>query len=124
MLADNASGARAADFRGKHIFVGFDREDLSTHHSGHTCPVEQGKDHEHRKHIGAQLLEQRELIYAQHLLQHNREQHHHQHIRQGVDDINNPHHDEVDLAAQISGNASVYHADDQNQKCGKNTYDQ
>src|SRR5699024_4667896 len=95
----------------KHIVILLDGQDLSAHQTGHAHPVQQGEHHEHGKHVRSDLLQKRNGFHVQHLVEHHGKQDHHQRIRKGIDDIHDTHHDQVNLAAEVSGDTSIYITD-------------
>ena len=124
MLADDARRARADGARRQNVLVLLDGEDLAADQAGHADPVEKAEHDKQRDHVGAQPGQDRSVLELQHLVEHHRQKDDDQHIRQGVDDIHDPHHDQVHSAAQISGDTAVEHADDQNDDTGKQAHRQ
>ena len=58
---------------------------------------------------------------SKHLVQHHGKQDHHQRVGKGIDDIHNPHHDQVCSPAGIAGYGAVQQADDQNNQGSEET---
>ena len=55
MLPDDASGACAHRFCGKHVFVLLDGQNLTAHKTRHADPVQKTEYDEHGYHVGAKL---------------------------------------------------------------------
>ena len=94
MLSDDPAGLGAQGARRQHVFVGLDGEDLSAHQARHADPVQKAKDHKEAEHVGAHLRKHRALKgVAQHLIEHHGKEDDHEGVGQGVDNIDDAHHD-------------------------------
>ena len=111
MLADDMRGACAAGLSRQHVFLLLDGQHLAAHLARHAHPVEKTEDDEDGDHARAELHNQLALGRSDHVLDRDGQQDHDQHVRQGVDDIDDAHHDHIDLAAEITGDCAVNDAD-------------
>ena len=122
MLADNPAALGAHGLSSQDVFVVLDGQDLTADQPRHAHPVQQAEDGKHGKHVRPDTGQDSTLqALAQQLIQYHGKQNHHQGIRQGIDDIHNPHHDQVRFPSGIAGNGPVQQADEQHNQRGKET---
>ena len=114
MAGDDPAALGAGRLRGEDVFLLAQGQDLAADESCHRDPVEDGEDDEEADDVAADLGQRRAVeLVADRDLQDRGEQDDHQRIGQGVDDIDDAHDDEVDLAAAVACDGADRHADDQ-----------
>ena len=122
VLADDAPRSCADAARGEDVFILLDGEDLAADEARHAHPVEKAEHDEETHHAGAELVQKAAGGKAQTLVQHDLQEDDDQHVGQGVDDIHNAHHNEIDLAAEIARDAAVEKADDEHDDAGEKAH--
>ena len=122
VLAKDAAGLGADGAGRQNVLVLLDGQNLTAHQTGHAHPVQQAEHDEQREHVGAQFREHRAGDGgAQRFSQDHRQQYDHQQVRQRIDDVADTHHHKVHLAAGVTGDGAVEHADDHDQDAGEQT---
>ncbi|MPM09153.1 hypothetical protein SDC9_55469 [bioreactor metagenome] len=96
----------------KHVFLLLDGENLAPDLAGHTDPVKHSEYNKNRNHSRPEPQHDNALRLLHKAANDDRKQNNDEHIGQGVNDIDNTHHEEVDPAAEKARNRSVQNADD------------
>ena len=94
----------AERLRRLHIFLPFDRERLAAHDARHVEPQHRADGDEHQDEVSPEEDD---------------EQDDEEDEGQRIEDVDDAHHDLVDLAAEIAGGGAVDHADDDRDEAGK-----
>jgi hypothetical protein len=99
------SAARNAERHGRlHIFLALDRQGLAADDARHVEPQDRADGDEHEHEIAAEEHDQHD---------------HEEDERQRVEDVDDPHHDLVDTAAEIAGGRAVGDADNHGDEAGE-----
>ena len=108
MLSDDSGGLCSQSLCGQDELLLLDGKDLTTDKTSHGYPIKKCKYKEDTDHTCSKLCKEGAGNKGlQSLLEYNREQDNHQHIRQRIDDINYSHHNKVNLAAKVAGDRTV-----------------
>ena len=120
MLADDPSSLCSACLGRQNIFLLAQGQNLAADQTGHGYPVQKGENNKQRYDIGADFLQDRTLKgFAQRLAQDRRQKDDHQHIRQRIDDIDDPHDDDIHHSSGIARDRPDDQADDKHDNTGK-----
>ena len=120
VLSDYPAALCAGRLCGEDVFLLAQREDLTSDKTGHRDPIEQTEYDEKADDVAAYLGEHRALYRGlERILEHRREQYDHEHIGQGIDDIDYTHYHHIHLAAHIARDRAYRHTDDKNDYAGE-----
>ena len=98
MPRDDARRARAHGFRRRNVFLLLERDDLAAHKARHRNPADERIGDDDGHHAG---------------FQNHHQQDDDNQIRNAVDDFQQAHHDDIQRAAEVAGNAAVNAAQNQ-----------
>ena len=121
MLEDDPLAPCACGHGGQNIFLLAQGENLTADQAGHGHPVKHREDNKETDDICADFLKHRSLdqLLKIGLLQGGGQQNDQQHIRQRVDNIDNAHDDQVNLAAAVTRDRTDRHTDDKDNDAGE-----
>jgi hypothetical protein len=87
----------------KNVFLLFERKDLAPNQTGHADPIKKGEDDENRDHAAPKLAQEPGCGAAEDFMQNDRNDNDENDIRKRINDIDDTHHDHIDLAAEETG---------------------